>query len=158
LCVAVEFPTGYPFRLRYKADIERLSKPAVVTGPITTPWRVVLIGADLNTLVNSDVIPNLCPPPDPKLFPKGIDTAWCKPGRAVWKWLDGGAATFEGMKEFCRLAGELGFEYNVVEGHWHKWSDAQMREMVATPVSSPLLVPSVALGSEVINPLDHLAR
>ena len=72
--------------------IERLAKPAAVTGIITTPWRVVLIGDNLNALVNSDVIHNLCPPPDSKLFPQGMHTDWIKPGRAVWKYLDGGGA------------------------------------------------------------------
>jgi alpha-glucosidase len=125
-------PACYPFRLRYsKEDIERLSRPATVAGTITSPWRVVMVGADLNALVNCDVLHNLCPPPDPKLFPKGIHTEWLKPGRAVWKYLDGGESTLEGMKEFCRLAGELGFEYNVVEGFWRRWSDAELRELVA---------------------------
>jgi alpha-glucosidase len=90
-----------------------------------------MVGADLNALVNCDVVPNLCPPPDPKLFPRGVQTEWLKPGRAVWKYLDGGENTLEGMKEFCRLAGELGFEHNVVEGFWRRWSDAEVRELVA---------------------------
>ena len=64
-------PPSYPFRLRYAADVERLAKPAAVTGPITSPWRVVMVGADLNALVNSDAVANLSPPPDPKLFPAG---------------------------------------------------------------------------------------
>jgi alpha-glucosidase len=89
-----------------------------------------MIGADLNALVNCDVVPNLCPPPDPKLFPKGMRTEWVRPGRAVWKYLDGGPSTLEGMKEFCKLAGELGFEYNVVEGFWRRWSDADVKELV----------------------------
>jgi alpha-glucosidase len=84
----------------------------------------------LNALVNSDIVPNLCPPPDPKLFPQGIDTAWCKPGRAVWQYLDGGPTGYEGEKEFTRLAGELGFEYNVIEGLWRRWTDEQIRELV----------------------------
>lgn len=77
-------PPSYPFKLRYPAeDIERLSQPAAITGTITTPWRVVMLGPDLNTLVNCDVVHNLCPPPDPKFFPKGANTDWVKPGRAV---------------------------------------------------------------------------
>jgi alpha-glucosidase len=124
-------PVSYPFRLRYpREDIERLAKPAAVTGTITSPWRVVLVGADLSALVNADVIANLCPPPDAKLFPKGIHTAWVKPGRAVWKYLDGGASTLAGMKEFCKLAGALGFEYSVVEGFWRRWRDAELRELL----------------------------
>jgi alpha-glucosidase len=61
-----------------------------VTGTITTPWRVVLVGEDLNALVNSDIVTNLCPAPDPKLFPQGVSTDWVKPGRAVWRYLDNG--------------------------------------------------------------------
>jgi alpha-glucosidase len=109
----------------------RLSKPAVVTGTITTPWRVVMIGADLNALVNCDILPDLCPPPDAKIFPLGLKTDWIKPGRAVWKYLDGGESTLEGTKEFCKMAGELGFEYDVVEGYWGRWSDAEIKDLVA---------------------------
>jgi alpha-glucosidase len=124
-------PPSYPFRLRYGAEeAARLSQPAAITGTITTPWRVVMIGPDLNTLVNCDVIPNLCPPPDPKLFPQGLQTAWIKPGRAVWRYLDGGDRTLEEMKEFNRLAGALGFEHHIIEGFWSRWSDAEIRDLV----------------------------
>jgi alpha-glucosidase len=124
-------PLNYPFELRYGRDEgRRLGKPAAVTGTITTPWRVVMVGRDLNTLVNSTIVPNLAPPPDPKLFPQGIDTAWIKPGRAVWRYLDGGPTGVEGMKEFSRMAGELGFEYQIIEGVWSKWTMEERREVV----------------------------
>jgi alpha-glucosidase len=125
-------PASYPYRLRYPAlDVKRLEQPATLAGAITTPWRVVLMGADLNTLVNSDVITNLSPPPDPALFPQGLETPWLKPGRAVWRYLDGGENTFEGIKDFSELAGKLGFEYQVVEGLWRRWTDDQLRELVS---------------------------
>ena len=123
-------PVSYPFRLRYAEDQERLAKPAAISGTITTPWRVVMIGRDLNALVNCDIITSLSPPPDKKLFPAGVKTEWLKPGRAVWKYLDGGENTLEEMKNFSRLASALGFEYNVVEGFWQKWTEEQMRELV----------------------------
>ena len=124
-------PVSYPFRLRYGADEgKRLANPATITGTITTPWRVVMIGADLNALVNCDIVNNVSEPPDKNLFPQGINTNWIKPGRAVWRYLDGGENTLDGMKEFSRLAGELGFEYNVVEGFWQRWTEDQMRELV----------------------------
>ncbi|MCC6233871.1 MAG: glycoside hydrolase family 97 N-terminal domain-containing protein, partial [Verrucomicrobiales bacterium] len=50
---------------------------------ILSPWRVTVVAPDLNALVNSDVLPNLCEPPDPKLFPEGPHTAWIQPGRAL---------------------------------------------------------------------------
>jgi alpha-glucosidase len=123
-------PPSYPFRLRYKEEIEQRARPAAVTGSITTPWRLVLVGPDLNTLVNSDLVHAVAPPPDPQLFPKGIQTNWIKPGRAVWKYLDGGDNTLEEMREFSRLAGELGFEYNLIEGFWQRWTAEELKDFV----------------------------
>ena len=124
-------PLNYPFELRYgREEGKRLGKATAVAGVITTPWRVVMVGRDLNTLVNSTIIANLCPPPDPKLFPEGIKTAWIKPGRAVWRYVDGGDGSFDGLKEFSRLAGRLGFEHHVIEGVWSRWTMEQRKEMV----------------------------
>jgi alpha-glucosidase len=124
-------PLNYPYELRYgREEAKRLGKPASITGTITTPWRIVMVAKDLNTLVNSTIVPNLCPPPDPEYFPQGIETPWVKPGLAVWRYLDGGDRSFEGMKEFSRLAGQLGFKYHVIEGFWSRWSDEQIRELV----------------------------
>jgi len=137
-------PASYPYTLRYGEDnAKRLAVPAAVEGEIRTPWRVVLVGQDLNALVNSDAIHDLAAPPDPRLFPQGIKTPWLRPGRAVWRYLDGGGnceqvpdgpervrCQFEVIKEFSRLAGELGFEHQVVEGQWRRWSDDQISELV----------------------------
>ena len=121
-------PVSYPYALRYSAeDVLRLAKPAAIAGEIRTPWRVVLVSKDLNGLVNSDVIHNLNPPPDKTLFPQGIDTPWVKPGRAVWRYLDGGDNTYEGLKGFTDLAAKLGFEYHVVEGVWRQWTPEQLK-------------------------------
>src|SRR2546421_2115013 len=137
-------PVGHPFELRYKKeDIERLSHPAAIAGTITTPWRVVMIGQDLNALVNSDIVMNLSPPPDTKYFPHGVNTDWVKPGRATWQYLDrtyGSTAppatrgseerrSPQEMMDFTRWAGELGFEYNVIEGFWSRFTDDELRKL-----------------------------
>jgi alpha-glucosidase len=127
-----EEPISYPFFLRYFPDeIARMEQPMKVTGTISAPWRVIIAGRTLNDLVNADIIHNLAPPPDPAIFPDGVKTPWIRPGRAVWRYLDGGDNTFEGIKHFSALAGELGFEHHVVEGIWERWSDAQLRDFVA---------------------------
>jgi len=125
-------PTSYPYKLRYSPeDTFRLRQPAAITGTITSPWRVVMIGADLNTMVNSDIVHNLCPPPDKTLFPQGIHTPWIKPGRAVWKYLNGGGeGTPEVMKHFTDGAAALGFEHNILEGFWSRWTDEQLKDLV----------------------------
>ncbi len=125
-------PASYPYVLRYKKeDVERLSEIAGVKGTITTPWRVIIAGQDLNTMVNSDVMQNLCAPPDKKIFPGGLENGWVKPGRAVWKYLDGGGdGTLTVMKKFSREAAELGFEYNILEGFWNRWPDDSIKALV----------------------------
>ncbi len=124
-------PLNYPFELRYgREEAKRLGQAAAIAGTITTPWRVVMTGRDLNVLVNSAILPNLCPPPDPQLFPEGIKTAWVQPGRAVWRYVDGGPGGVDGMKEFSRLGGQLGFEHHVIEGFWSRWSPEERRDVV----------------------------
>jgi len=125
-------PASYPYVLRYtKEDIARLSVPAKIKGTITTPWRVVMAGKDLNTLVNCDAVHNLCPEPDKALFAEGAATQWIRPGRAVWRYLDGGGdQSLRNMKEFSRMASELGFEYNILENFWSKWPDDSIKSLV----------------------------
>lgn len=112
------------------AEAKQLAVPAAITGTITTPWRIVMASSDLNGLVNSDMVADVAPPPDPKLFPEGIRTPWIRPGRAVWMYLDGGPMTLAGNTEFSREAGQLGFEYQVVEDQWESWTPEQLKQFV----------------------------
>ncbi|UCC98807.1 MAG: glycoside hydrolase family 97 N-terminal domain-containing protein [Phycisphaerales bacterium] len=124
-------PLNYPYELRYgREEAKRLAKPASVSGTIATPWRVVMAGRDLNDLVNCDIVHNLCPAPDPAYFPEGIKTEWARPGRAVWRYVDGGDSSFEGLNGFSRMAGQLGYEYHILEGLWRRWSEEQIRQIV----------------------------
>jgi alpha-glucosidase len=124
-------PVGRPYALRFPADeATRLAVAASVDPPIVTPWRVVLFGQDLDALVNAHVVTDVSPPPDPLLFPEGREASWIKPGRAVWRFLDGGENTIDGLKQFSDLAAELGFEYHVVEGVWQKWSATDLQAFV----------------------------
>ncbi|MBD0287466.1 MAG: glycoside hydrolase family 97 catalytic domain-containing protein, partial [Flavisolibacter sp.] len=102
-----------------------LSGTAKMSGNIETPWRIIEIGKDLNTLVNCDIIANVSPAFDRKLFPNGYQTDWVRPGRSVWSWLAGrGPVTLENMKQFSDLAAQLGFEYNLVDEGWSYWKDS----------------------------------
>ncbi|HOK95822.1 MAG TPA: glycoside hydrolase family 97 catalytic domain-containing protein [Anaerohalosphaeraceae bacterium] len=128
-------PVNYPYELRYGRDeAKRLAVPAAISGSITTPWRVVFIARDLNVLVNSDILPNLCPPADPQYFPQGMDTPWVEPGLCVWDYVDRNyvrnedADQFQRMKDFSRMAGQIGAKYHILEGFAYGWSDEQIRE------------------------------
>jgi alpha-glucosidase len=130
-------PINYPYELRYGRDeAKRLAALASVSGTITTPWRVVLAARDLHALVNSDILPNLCPPADPKYFPQGMKTPWVEPSLCVWDYVDrnyvprGDASQFDRMKDFSRMAGQIGARYHILEGFAYGWSDEQVQEFV----------------------------
>lgn len=96
-----------------------------IEGEIVSPWRVAIAAQDLNRLVNSDIIPSLCEPPDPRLFPKGPQTEWIKPGRGLNTWTlflnDGGQ--WHRQKWFIDQSAALGFEYMLLDAGWRteKW-------------------------------------
>jgi alpha-glucosidase len=88
-----------------------------VQGPIVTPWRVAIIADDLNSLVNTDIITNLCPPPPPEL----VSAEWIKPGRALWQWWSIGAPKLDDQKQWVDAAKKLGFEYYLIDDGWRNW-------------------------------------
>lgn len=132
LRLAHEQPTSYPYKLRYSPeDTARLKQPAVINGNVVTPWRVIIVAKDLNAFVNNDIVTNLNAKPDANLFPKDLNTDWVKPGRAVWKYLNGGGdGTLEVLKHFTDGAAALGFEHNILEGFWARWPEEQLKELV----------------------------
>ena len=86
-------------------------------GPVVSPWRVTLLAADLNTLVNQDVLRSLCPPPSVDFS----HAAYIRPGRSIWHWLTGGAPKLEEQHTWVDGARQMGFEYYLVDDGWKKW-------------------------------------
>jgi alpha-glucosidase len=86
-------------------------------GEIVSPWRVTLVSADLNGLVNSDIIQSLCPPPSADL----VGAEWIKPGRSIWHWLTGGPPKLEEQKDWIDGTKNLGFEYYLIDDGWKGW-------------------------------------
>lgn len=84
---------------------------------VTQPWRVILLARDLNALVNSDLIANLCPSPAPGLA--GAD--WIKPGRCAWQWWSVGGPVFAEQRQWVDWTRELGFEYYLIDEGWKNW-------------------------------------
>ncbi|WP_282942654.1 glycoside hydrolase family 97 protein [Paenibacillus sp. RC67] len=135
--LAHRHPINYPYELRYgREEAKRLATPASVNGTVTTPWRVVLVARDLNTLVNCDIVHNLCPQADTRLFPQQVETPWVEPGLAVWDYLDRNYEPREGispldlMKRFSQMANEIDAKYHILEGFAYRWSDEEIREFV----------------------------
>lgn len=87
---------------------------------VVQPWRVILLARDLNALVNSDLIRNLCPAPAPRLAGAG----WIQPGRATWQWWSSGDPVFSDQHQWVDWTRQLGFEYYLVDDGWKRWKDA----------------------------------
>jgi alpha-glucosidase len=88
-----------------------------------SPWRVFLVGDRPGALIEADLVRNLATPS------QIADTSWIKPGRAAWdRWWSGdydpdtraklGMNTAT-MKSFVALAGEMGWEYQIVDWTWY---------------------------------------
>ncbi len=136
--VAVRFPDNAGYALITEADLIHYSDMALYSsGPagfkavfhddpkgwdqedeIVSPWRVTLLAADLNAMVNSDLIKNLCPLPPPELD----HPAWIKPGRSVWHWLTGGSPKLAEQHTWVDGTKDLGYEYYLVDDGWRDWN------------------------------------
>ena len=89
--------------------------------PLTTPWRVLMIGNEPGRLVESNIVLNLNPPS------KIADTSWIKAGKSAWDWWSGEAApsvTFKTgmntatMKHYIDFASASGFPYMLIDAGW----------------------------------------
>lgn len=87
-------------------------------GEIVSPWRVLILTKDLNGLVNTDVLHNLCPPPSKEL----AHATWIKPGKSNWHWMVTGAPKLEEQKQWVDWTRQLNFDYYIVDEYWDKWS------------------------------------
>ena len=89
--------------------------------PVTTPWRVLMIGDQPGRLVESNIVLNLNPPS------KVADTSWIKAGKSAWDWWSGEAApsvSFKTgmntatMKHYIDFASASGFPYMLIDAGW----------------------------------------
>ena len=88
---------------------------------VVQPWRVVLIARDLNTLVNSDLIKNLCPVPLAEI----ANADWIRPGRVAWNWWSTPALIYNQQNQWVDWAKQLGFEYYLIDAGWTRWKDGE---------------------------------
>ncbi|WP_343307941.1 glycoside hydrolase family 97 catalytic domain-containing protein [Chitinophaga niabensis] len=102
-----------------------------VQGGQYTPWRVILHAADLNSLVNNQIITALNPSPDKTLFK---DVSYIQPGKAVWSWITrkDNYMQPEEEKRFIDAATTLQFNYTLLDDGWetawaNKWE--QLKEI-----------------------------
>lgn len=84
-----------------------------------SPWRVIMLGDSLGSLIDSNLIGNLNPDPS-------FDTAWIKPGKTAWDWWSGpwlpppakGGTDMSTIRTYIDFASKSGFEYMMIDEGW----------------------------------------
>ena len=97
-----------------------------IDGPVATAWKIICTVDTLNELVNSDLVANVCPAPDPELFPKGLNEEWIKPGKSTWNWWARQSVDYQTQIMLVDKAAEMGAEYHLVDIGWDQgktWQD-----------------------------------
>lgn len=92
----------------------------VTDDAVVQPWRVTIIARNLTDLVNTTLIEDLNPPPDPQL----VHADWIKPGRSSWQWLASGDPIEAEQKQWIDWTSQLGFEYYLIDEGWEKWKES----------------------------------
>ncbi len=88
---------------------------AETKGTLSTPWRVVAVGA-LETVMNSTLGTDLAAPAIK------FDEKLVQPGHASWSWplLKDGATVYDVQKKFIDYAVEMKWDYTLVDAEWDK--------------------------------------
>jgi alpha-glucosidase len=97
------------------------------TLPWVMPWRVVMLGRSLGTIVESTMVTDLSAPSAVK------DTSWIKPGRASWSWLSDHDSPQDcvKLKAFVDLAAQMGWEYSLVDANWNIMKNGTIHDLIA---------------------------
>jgi len=95
--------------------------------PWATPWRAIMVGESLGTIVESTLVTNLNPPSIVK------DTSWIKPGRASWSWLfdHDSPQDHDKLRRWIDLAAEMGWEYSLIDANWTIMKNGTIHDLIA---------------------------
>ena len=84
--------------------------------PWKTPWRIIVIGNSLKTIVESTLGTDLAEPSKLK------DISFVKPGQSSWSWvlLKDDSTVYDVQKKFIDYASDMNWEYCLVDADWDK--------------------------------------
>ena len=92
---------------------------ASVQQSFATPWRTIIFGKSLGTVIESNLVYHLSAPN------KIGDASWVKPGRSSWSWWGDHASSknFTSLKKFIDLSKTMGWEYSLIDANWDIMQD-----------------------------------
>lgn len=117
----------------YKIRFPELDEPIVpdAVEPVSklswyTPWRAVIVGNDLNTIFQNQMVSHLNPPSVIE------DESWIKAGRSCWSWWYKGATVLDYKEQlkYVDLSVEMGWEYILIDAGWQRMANGGTMEDV----------------------------
>jgi alpha-glucosidase len=126
--LATEAPLG-TYRVRFPDAAEGLGTgqvDPVSTLPWRTPWRLVMAGQSLATIVESTLVTTLAAPTTL------TDTSWIQPGRSSFGWWkDDDASTREDVLDrFIDLSASMHWEYSLIDANWQRLPDGALERVI----------------------------
>jgi hypothetical protein len=106
------------YTIAFAQEPERTTKDAALLPesvlPWNTPWRIMVIGKSLGTIVESTLATDLATPSKLK------DISFVKPGKSSWSWvLKGDNQTiYQVQKDFIDYAADMKWNYCLVDALW----------------------------------------
>ena len=108
----------YRIAFPHKKEHRGIADPVAprISMPFTSPWRVVIIGDNLNTLIGSTLMTDVATPC------KLTNTDFIKPGKTAWHWLRYGdnSATLEYANAYLDFAVKMKWEYILIDANWDR--------------------------------------
>ncbi|MFH0758103.1 MAG: glycoside hydrolase family 97 catalytic domain-containing protein [Bacteroidota bacterium] len=94
--------------------------------PWEMPWRFIVVGGDLNTIVQSNMVYHLSEPS------KIDDTAWIHPGKASWSWWSSTTMgrKLDTLKQYVDLAEAFKLDYTLVDAFWEDMKGGTVEELI----------------------------
>jgi hypothetical protein len=98
----------------------------VSTLPWATPWRVMVMGENLASIVETNLVQNLNRPCAIN------DVSWIKPGRSSWSWWSEGGSprSFEKQIKYVDFSAEMGWEYMLIDAGWPEMTGGKVEDVV----------------------------
>ena len=119
----------------YKIRFPEIEEPIVPDAvepvsklPWLTPWRAIIVGSDLNTVFQTQMVSHLNPASVIK------DESWVRAGRACWSWWSNGASVrdYKEQLKYVDLSVEMGWEYMLIDASWQQMGNGGTMEDVVS--------------------------
>ena len=100
---------------------------ATTDKPFSTPWRTIIAGKSLGTIIESNLVAHLSQPN------KIRDISWIKPGRSSWSWWSDhpSSKNYNSLKKYVDLSKQMGWEYSLVDANWDIMEGGNIEQLIA---------------------------